>query len=152
MGALFFFPPVTNGNGRDPQNEWPLLRLKEKAFVMGRDHLDLKSMAEEVEAAAALDGITEALDRWDRQSHHAAMKVATTPNRFNLFTMFCIPCCFVSLRWLSSEGGKSRHAPKTKRRSQSRYFPFLSFLWNNLIAGTVVSLKDISSLSLYGCV
>ncbi|CAN0376674.1 unnamed protein product, partial [Pylaiella littoralis] len=61
------------------KNEWPLLRLKEKAFVMGRDHLDLKSMAEEVEAAAALDGITEALDRWDRQSHHAAMKGELSP-------------------------------------------------------------------------
>lgn len=61
-----------------------MLRLKEKAFAMGRDHLQLESMAEEVQAAAMLDYIIGALGRWDRQSRHAAIKVTTTSNLMNI--------------------------------------------------------------------
>ncbi|CAN0153339.1 unnamed protein product [Pylaiella littoralis] len=60
-------------------NKRPMLRLKEKAFAMGRDHLQLESMAEEVQAAAMLDYIIGALGRWDRQSRHAAIKGELSP-------------------------------------------------------------------------
>lgn len=80
-----FFMLVAYEKGDDPQSNRPLLRLKEKAFVLGRDHLELESMAEEVQAAAMLNSIAGALEQWDRQSRQAATKVSTMQNRL-IFT------------------------------------------------------------------
>lgn len=52
-----------------------LTDLKAKAAALGRDHLDLASKAEELESAALLTSIVDALDRWDRESLAATTRV-----------------------------------------------------------------------------
>lgn len=83
MGVIFFL--VAHGKRGDPQTKRRLLRLREKAFVLGRDHLELESMAEEVQAAAVLNSIIEALDSWDQQARQASTKVTmATPTHLLL--------------------------------------------------------------------
>ena len=50
-------------------------RFKAKAEALGRDHLELASRAEDMQAAAVLDYIVGALVSWDGQSHDAASEV-----------------------------------------------------------------------------
>lgn len=50
-------------------------RVKATAEALGRDHLELASRAEDIQAAAALDSIFDALVTWDGQSLDATIKV-----------------------------------------------------------------------------
>lgn len=52
-----------------------LLGVKAKAAALGKDHLELASRAEEIQSAAVIASITDALASWDRRSLQAAAKV-----------------------------------------------------------------------------
>ncbi|CAM9303796.1 unnamed protein product, partial [Ectocarpus sp. 12 AP-2014] len=72
-------PSSEGDKGVEQMQARQLLRLKEKAATLGRDHLELASRAEGVEAAAVLASITDALDVWEKHALHAADKGETSP-------------------------------------------------------------------------
>eukprot|EP00752_Nemacystus_decipiens_P010771 g9583.t2 len=71
-------PKDMHGKGGSAQARG-LFGVKAKAAALGKDHLELASRAEEMQAAAVVASITDALASWDRRSFQAAKKGLLSP-------------------------------------------------------------------------
>lgn len=81
-GAVHCFPgPMgRRGKGRG-QHARRLLGVRAKAAALGKDHFELAFRAEEMQAAAMVTSISDAIASWDRQSLEAATKVTQNQSR-----------------------------------------------------------------------
>lgn len=70
------FTPLAGGNKKGGDSQaCRLLGVKAKAAALGKDHLELASKAEDMQAEAVVISITDALASWDTQALQAAAQV-----------------------------------------------------------------------------